>query len=318
VRRGWIGREDEMDFLSGADLVKRRAATRAAAWLLTALLLLTLLSCTSSEPEMVLPADGFVAGWVRDGALQLFPGQELYGHIDGGAELFHEFGFRDLRVQRYTHGPDELALKIYRMTSPEAALGIYLMKTGAGVPHPDIPARNTANRFQLTMLQGDCFVQVNNFAGADSLVPIAAALGRAALAALPADEPGPLLARLPQEGLVPGSERLVRGPFALEPVYTFGSGDVLQLGGRVFGVLGTYRDDRGEPYRRLVIDYSSAKEARAAFDHLLANLDPHLEIVARAAASFTFRDYRDLFGKVGREGRTLEITLDLDAAPALQ
>jgi hypothetical protein len=223
-----------------------------------------------------------------------------------------------LRVQRYARGADELALEIYRMASPEAALGIYLMKIGSGGPHPDISARNTMNRFQLTMLQGDCFVQVNNFAGADSLVPVAAALGRAALAALGEDEPEPLLARLPQEGLVPGTERLVRGPFALEPVYTFGPGDVLQLGGRVFGVLGTYRDDQGERYRRLVIDYPGAKEARAALDHLLANLDPHLEIVGRTAAGFTFRDYRDLFGKVGRDGRTLQITLDLAAAPALE
>jgi hypothetical protein len=227
---------------------ERRAATLfLAALALAALVLSSLSSCGSSESELALPADGFAAGWARAGETKVFPGRDLYGHIDGGAELFHEFGFEDLHVQHYARDDDELALEIYRMTSPEAALGIYLMKTGAGSSHPEIDAPNTANRFQLTMLRGDCFVQVNNFAGADSLVPVAAALARAALTALPDDEPEALLERLPEEGLIPGSQQLVRGPFGLEPIYTFGRGDVLRLDGRVFGVVGKYRDEEGEP-----------------------------------------------------------------------
>ena len=307
-----------MDSESAAGAGRREAVSLSARLSLAVLPLLALFSCASAEPEIALPADGFAADWMRDGAIQFFPGQELYGHIDGGAELFHEFGFEDLRVQRYARGPDELALEVYRLTSPEAALGIYLMKTGSGVPHPEISARNTLNRFQLTMLQGDCFVQVNNFAGADSLVPFAVALGRAALTSIPAAEPEPLLARLPQDGLIPGSERLVRGPFGLEPIYTFGQGDILRLGGRVFGVIGTYRNGQDETIRRLLIDYPATKEARVAFEHLLANLDSHLEVVSRAPAAFAFRDYRGLFGKVELDGATLDILLDLDAAPAVE
>jgi len=50
---------------------------------------LLLLAATAAPAP--LPADGEVAGLRRDGAVDLYRGAELYGHIDGGAELYLEF-----------------------------------------------------------------------------------------------------------------------------------------------------------------------------------------------------------------------------------
>lgn len=55
-----------------------------------------------------------------------FAGAALAGHINGGAELYKEYGFKHLTVQ-YVRlpGEEELVVESYRMQSPPAAYGIY-------------------------------------------------------------------------------------------------------------------------------------------------------------------------------------------------
>jgi hypothetical protein len=88
------------------------------------------LFCRGSPPA----ADDPAAGWTREDRVHRFVGKDLYGHIDGGAELFYEFGFRDLRVERWTRGDQALVVERYRMEGPPAALGIYLAVGGGGEP----------------------------------------------------------------------------------------------------------------------------------------------------------------------------------------
>ena len=87
----------------------------------------------------ILPAGGFVRGWEADGPPRVFIEKDLFNHIDGGAELFLEFGFAKLRVQPYSGEKAELVGELYEMTGPAAALGIYLMNAGRETPWPEIP-----------------------------------------------------------------------------------------------------------------------------------------------------------------------------------
>ena len=117
----------------------------------------------SSVSATVVPDNNFEPGWIKSGERLIFYKNDLYGHIDGGAELFLEFGFDRLTVQKYQNGDDEINLEIYQMTEPASALGIYLLKCGREKPHADVKARNTTNPYQMTMVQDDCFIQINNF-----------------------------------------------------------------------------------------------------------------------------------------------------------
>ena len=139
--------------------------------------------------QTILPGDGFHPGWRRTGGLRIFIAASLFQQINGGAELFLEFGFDTLRVQRYENEGYELGLEAYRMKSPEAALGVYLMKCGRETPLAGIPARNSYDRFQTTLLKGNYFIQVNNYEGNESLNPALTALLSAYLSAIPAARP---------------------------------------------------------------------------------------------------------------------------------
>ncbi len=192
------------------------------------------------------------------GALRTFTGQDLFNQIDGGAELFLEFGFATLRLQAYARDKSELTLGAYEMESAAAALGVYLMKMGRETPFPEIAARNSGEEAQVTIVKGRYFVQVDNLGDVPASKAEAAALANAFLAGVAAESAPTPLDALPAEGKVPGSERLIRGPYGLQPYFTFGEGDILSLGGRVFGALANYRMPDGASFDRLIVPYPDA------------------------------------------------------------
>jgi hypothetical protein len=55
-----------------------------------------------------------------------YAGRALSGYMDGGAELYHEYGFVALSVQEIVMpGGEEITAEIFHMSTPRAAYGIY-------------------------------------------------------------------------------------------------------------------------------------------------------------------------------------------------
>lgn len=271
----------------------------------------------SAFGESVIPDSDFEPCWVKAGATKSFYKHDLYGHIDGGAELFLEFGFEKLLVQRYQKDTLEIDLEIYEMTEPEAALGIYLMKCGRETPLAEIPARHTVNPFQLTVVKSNYFIQVNSFSGRKDLVPAMQSLVNQVLARIPDSEEIKLFSYLPDSNLIGGSELLIRGQYALQPLYTLGEGDILKLDGKIYGVVGSYRIDSLESYTLMVIPYPDEETAMGVFENLEQNLDPYLEIIDYDLTGFIFKDYQNRFGDVHLRNNILQIRFNLPEKPIL-
>jgi len=258
-----------------------------------------------------IPGPDFSPGWANAGPLRTFTGQDLFNQIDGGAELFLEFGFARLRMQAYARDKAELTLNAYEMESASSALGVYLMKMGRETPFPEVAARNSSEDVQLTILKGRYFVQVDHLGEVPASRAETVALANAFLDGV-AEESAPTpLDVLPAEGKVPGSERLIRGPYGLQPYFTFGEGDSLSLGGRVFGALAAYRMPDGSAFTRLIVPFPDPAAAAAALDQLKANLDPYLKITAVRPDGFDFVDFQAKKGSVVRSGAVLEIRFSI-------
>jgi hypothetical protein len=202
------------------------------------------------------------------------------------------------------------------MESPESALGIYLQQCSGETPVAGLDARNSGSRYQLSVVKGEVFFQVNSFSGAEELVPTMVALAQQTAAGLGGKDPSDPWRLLPKEGLIEGSERLVRGPFGLQAIFTFGEGDILQQGGRVFGVVGDYRAGEEATYTRIMIEYPSPEAAESAYKHLLANLDEYIEVIDKSEARLVFKDYKDRIGTVTRDGQVMELLVRLPEPPA--
>lgn len=265
----------------------------------------------------LLPPSGFLGAWNVEGRPRLFPGSELYGHIDGGAEIFFEFGFEEATVQRYRSPAGEVVVECYTMSDPLAALGIYLGKCGAETPDAGLAERHTAGRFQLMFVRDRYFVIVDNPAGTPTLAPVLVEFARFIASRLPASRPVTVFDALPIQGQLEASRRLIRGPVALEAIATLGRGDILQLGGRTAAVAADYGDASGK-YTLIIASYPDVPAAAAAFQNLTENLDPEIKPLARTGTRLVFCDYDGTFGAASLSGSRLEITLRLRQQPPLE
>jgi hypothetical protein len=264
----------------------------------------------------LMPADNVVGDWRRDGDRLVFRGAELYGHINGGAEVFLELGFDRLEVQRFSSELGELVVELYQMNDPVAALGIYLAKCGTEHSDPGLADRHTVGPTQLQMVRGAVYLSVNSFAAGRDLGVELVDVARYLAERLPAAEADWVFEPLPKEHRVPGSERVIRGRYTFEALYTLGEGDVLGLAdGGLTAVAAQYRDAAAEPHSLVLVPYPDAASAEHALESLLTSLDPYLEVMYSEPDRLVFSDYAGRFGEVARDGAALRIRVHLTEAP---
>jgi len=271
-------------------------------------------SAVSRDDLGKLPPDGFGPGWRASRTARVFTSADLYGHIDGGAELFFEFGFEQLTVQRYRKGSDEFSVEIYRMTDPEAALGVYLMKCGRESRAKSFAERHTAGPYQLMFVRERYYVVVNNHEGRERLLGDLVRFGEFVAERTPAGTSSPTAEALPGEGLKAGSTRLIRGHYALQSVFSLGEGNILSLRPRQTAAAGDYAV-AGREFTLILCRYPDEVAANKAYEHLASHLDPYLKVLRRVQDRLTFRDFAEEYGDVIRRGAALEIRVHLAEPP---
>ena len=305
--------------------MRRRAASAAALTLVVAAIAASMVVVASaavapSQPaarggdEERLPADEVVPGWRRAEPARVYAGPELYELIDGGAEIFFEHGFERVTVQKYTLGPDEIVVDLYAMRDAAAALGIYLGRCGEETPAPGLELRHTAGRHELLAVRGGFYVVVENLSGRAERAADLVAFARALAPRLPESEPVAALDLLPKPGRVTGSERLIRGPLALEAFIQLGEDDILQLGGQVTAAAAGYQGPAGR-FTLVVVPYADSAAARRAFAHVQAHLDREIRPLSRTVSRLVFRDYSGTYGQVLVDGARIELRLGLAERP---
>jgi hypothetical protein len=94
-----------------------------------------------------------------------FGNDALWGYINGGADLYLEYGFEHLSVQDVeTEGPT-FKVDIYRMSSPEAAYGIYSILRFRCKESGVIYETDCLTPYQYLAAKGDYYISVANTAG---------------------------------------------------------------------------------------------------------------------------------------------------------
>jgi hypothetical protein len=251
-----------------------------------------------------------VAGWTSAGPVRLFRGAELYGHIDGGAEIYLELGFVEAAVASWQRGKELLDVELYRMADAPAALGIYVGRCGAETPASGLTARHTVGRHQLQLVHGPFYAIVET--AESSTVPASALveIAMSVVTRLPAATACTVLDALPAEHRVAGSERVIRGPLGLAALITLGDGDILSQAGTVTAVQADYRASVGAPTMTLLlVRYPEAAAASRALEHIRKHLDSAITVTASAADRLDFLDYSRRAGTITLVGDRLEMRL---------
>lgn len=113
-------------------VISRSALIVQAAWFA---LTMATPSPVHGQPAMLPPTAG---GWTRADSVGVFAGTDLFDLVDGGADLFFEYGFVRALNSEYTRLPGMSATtELYEMETPAAAYGLFTSFTvGTGSPVP--------------------------------------------------------------------------------------------------------------------------------------------------------------------------------------
>ncbi|MDP4196749.1 MAG: hypothetical protein Q8940_16980, partial [Bacteroidota bacterium] len=89
----------------------------------------------------------------------------LWGYIDGGADIYLEYGFDKMIIEEITQQNHHFKVEIYKMKNPEAAFGIYSVSK-ADCPKSDSLAEYCCiTSYQTTAFKGEFFISVINDSG---------------------------------------------------------------------------------------------------------------------------------------------------------
>lgn len=91
-----------------------------------------------------------------------FSYESLYGYIDGGAELYLEYGFDTLCITDMKCGGSEVKAEIYRMRDAEAAFGIFSVSRFKCSPGIDLTEHFCRSKYQLQFCKGQYYISIVN------------------------------------------------------------------------------------------------------------------------------------------------------------
>jgi hypothetical protein len=265
----------------------------------------------SSAEQNLFPEGNIFKGWeiVKD---TTFTGDALYGHIDGGAELFFEFGFVkvDVRIAKPAGSEDEMTIEIYQMADADAAFGLFLIKSANLEPDQRLPVPNLVNNYQVSYIKGDYYILISSAAGTEPLKEKMVQLGEAIAVNLP-DKVHSGFESLPPAGRVPGSERLLRGPLALQTIFPLGGHPMLwqglEKGQKLNAYAADYKTSEGDMFSDIICQYPDPNASGIAMEGIKTGHDPYLETVTDEENRFILKDWNGLYTIVIRDKSKIEI-----------
>jgi hypothetical protein len=211
----------------------KNALRTSAALAMLLLAAQTAVAQESIDLTKLLPAVDGISGWKTDGEPLLYGQDGLWEYIDGAAENFLSFDFRQVLAQDYLSAGDRgLKVEIYEHGSPLMAYGIYAQMRSPGLALHDIGNEAFSDEYSINFWKGRFYVRVAVFETGEDSDAALALFAKAIAAAIPGGgEALPAEAgAFPEEGLVPHDLRyLTQGvlgrekfPPAFMGTYMFG------------------------------------------------------------------------------------------------
>jgi hypothetical protein len=213
-----------------------------------------------------LPAGGEAAGWSLVEPPQGYGGEDLYQLINGGADIYHEYGFRQALVAEYANTRGKaIKLELYEMTNPAAAYGIFSFKIGEGGAAPAIGQDARIEEHYLNFWKGNLQLTLIGRDAAEETVRGLLALAAAAAGRIAQSGGRPALVDLlVREPLPFAQPKYLRGPLGLANHYRFDREDIFRVREGLIGAVGACR--------AMVFRYADDGESAEVFAQAAARL----------------------------------------------
>lgn len=263
-----------------------------------ALVLLTLMGFRPADGEKpglleLIPENVEKGRWQKHLDAELYKGGDLYLYINGGAEIYHEYGFKQVVLQDYVnpHGKS-ISLEIFEMESSDSAFGIYTFKTSPSGRTVDIGNSGRLEGYYMNFWKGPFLITLTGFEEDEETIDGLLALARAVEEKIPLSgetrEP-PLLHLLPREKLVEGSLKYYKGHLGLFNNYHFTTSDVFRF---MEGGSGEYENG----VRIFILAYATREDCLIGFEGSKKALEqnPRYRDFSASENSFDMKDEQGL------------------------
>ncbi|OGP51214.1 MAG: hypothetical protein A2Y79_14490 [Deltaproteobacteria bacterium RBG_13_43_22] len=217
--------------------------------------------------------------WKWDRKEITFKGKSLYRYIDGAAEVYLAYNFRQVNIRRYvkTNHPDIIA-EVYRMGSSEDAFGVFSLEQQD--PDAGIGQGSEFGGNLLRFWKGRYFVTVLGNGAGKELEEAVLNLGRELARGIKeTGRPPRLLGYLPDQDRLTPADRVcfVRSHILLNRCFFISHQNILGLGKEVEAVIARYPLGKNK-LRILLIRYPTTPRAYSAFSNFKTSYLPEAEI----------------------------------------
>jgi len=97
-----------------------------------------------------------------------FGNESLFGYMDGGAELYLEYGFDSLHVTNISYIGHDIKVEVFRMSDPDAAFGIYSVSHFKCSDSVGLTDYYCASAYQVQFCKGLFYISIINSTGTEA------------------------------------------------------------------------------------------------------------------------------------------------------
>jgi hypothetical protein len=178
-----------------------------------------------------LPLSGEVGEWDRNDQSLEYRGEDLYEYINGGAEIYHEYGFNRVIVQDFRNKSGKsISVEIFEMEDSESAYGIYTFKTHSEDKTLSLGSDAQLSDYYLNFWKANVLVTITGFDEDEETIEGLLQLARAVEAKMRLKGEKPhFVSVLPRNELITTSIKYFEGNLGLYNSYSFFARDIFNL-----------------------------------------------------------------------------------------
>jgi hypothetical protein len=218
--------------------------------------------------------------WNASGETKIFTGVTLSDYINGGAEAYLAYGFREVAARNFENSSGaRLTVEIYEMNKPENAFGIF--STDPAGKRLPIGADASYGSGLLRFWKGRFFVRIVCYPADETIEKIITDTGSNIADAIEGESHRPelFLSLVPEPGVEPNSICYFHRQTSLNNIRFLTDENLLRLGDDVDAITWEQRVPAGasELLRQMVFRYpanSDAEAAHADFARKYLNVEP--------------------------------------------
>ncbi len=205
----------------------------------------------------LLPAEDEVEGWKPYGTPDNYEGDDLFFLINGGADLYYEYGFMEVLAEHFSYDENRtVRIEIYRMEDPGAAFGIYSVSASAAADPYMIGHEGEISDYHIRFWKDNYYVIVSALdSGEETETGMKEIAGFIDDRIPEKGEKPEIVNYLPEQNFI--SAKYIRGNLAMMNVYFFNHDDIF---GYNEAVTGDYGD-----FKLFVMGYGSKEAASENF-----------------------------------------------------